>query len=132
MRITITSVASLSSVTDTWTINFIHPCRLQSTKTFIVTTDPVSSALSPVTNIVNLNPAAVTWSLLFDAWASLAEIQASTDCTLSLTLTKDDFARTEIPSALYTKTFAFDTVNGSVSIANWNMGDYKGIIYVKT
>ena len=132
MRITITSVASLSSVTDTWTINFIHPCRLQSTKTFIVTTDPVSSALSPVTNIVNLNPAAVTWSLLFDEWASLAEIQASTDCVLSLTLTKDDFARTEIPSGLYTKTLAFDTVNGSVSIANWNMGDYKGIIYVKT
>lgn len=92
----------------------------------------MSSALSPTTNIVNLNPASVTWSLLFDPWDSLTEILTSSDCMLSLTLTKDDFARTAIPSRIYSATSNFNTVDGSIIIKNWDLGNYKGIIFVKT
>jgi hypothetical protein len=117
MRITITSIASMSTVTDTWTMNFMNPCRLQSATTFALTS-PLNYLIGPKATVINNNSNSVTWSFLYDAWDPV--ILSSSGCTLSVTLTEEDAARTEIPSSIYTTTVDFASTIGTIDIASWD------------
>lgn len=108
-------------------MTFVNACRLQTAKTFAVTS-PVTTSNAPTSAIIVSSSVVVTWSLLFDVWDSLSLVEQS-GCTLTVTLEKDDFSRTEI--ATYTPSVSLSATAGTVDITSWTDAEYTGIIYVK-